>query len=655
MHSSLWLHVLLLALVSPATLLAQFQQPTDEELKMTADPKAPGAAAVYLYREEITNDLAHELTFYVRIKVLSEKGKELATVRIPYFPDAGKVTDIQAHTIHSDGTVIPYVTKPDDLVDFKTRNFQENSVVFNLPSVEVGSILEYRLRYARDTFAANPAAPTWWIQQPYFVHKAHYAFSPLVFGSRQNLIYASRIDSDAQVVRNKRGDFILDITDVPPLPSEEWMPPLNTIKWRVEFYYTQFNSGKEFWETTGKRWADWIQTYTSPTNSLKNIVSEIVAPGDTDEQKARKIYAAVQKLDNSSFNRKSDVERKKEHLKEAVNVEDTWKQQSGDMIDIARLYIALARAAGLQVWPMRVVDRSHNNFDAQYLSLRPLGYLLAVVVIDGKDVYLDPGDKMCPYGLLHWKYAGAGGIRFTGKKTIPDTTPETSYKDSTVQRVANLYIDENGGVKGDIHYVMTGQYALHWRQLALQFDQDEVKKRFAETLENSLPLGVQASFDHFLALDDYTVNLIAVVNVSGNIGTATGKRLFLPGSFFEYRAAHPFVAQDKRVTPIDVLFAKTRQDSITYHLPPSFTIENVPPPVDVAWPGRATLKISFQATADSVQVSSTMATNFTVLDPGEYNDLRGFYQKVAAADQAQLVLTKSPVAPVPAPPAPKGN
>ena len=38
--------VLLLACVSPILLRAQFQQATDEELKMTADPKAPGAAAV---------------------------------------------------------------------------------------------------------------------------------------------------------------------------------------------------------------------------------------------------------------------------------------------------------------------------------------------------------------------------------------------------------------------------------------------------------------------------------------------------------------------------------------------------------------------------------------------------------------------------------
>jgi hypothetical protein len=68
------LFVLVFTFAVPAK--AQFQQPTDEELKMTADPKAPGAAAVYLYREEVTEDTDSTTTYYERIKVLTEKGSD---------------------------------------------------------------------------------------------------------------------------------------------------------------------------------------------------------------------------------------------------------------------------------------------------------------------------------------------------------------------------------------------------------------------------------------------------------------------------------------------------------------------------------------------------------------------------------------------------
>ena len=169
--------VLLCAVVSPVLVCAQFQPPTDEELKMTADPKAPGAAAVYLDYEEIANDPLHYQSTYARIKVLTEKGKTLATVELPYFlKGSTKITDIKGRTIQPDGTIVPLTVKPEDLVVVKSGDYQVERKVFTLPSVEVGSILEYRydLEYDDNTFSS----PTWDIQQPYFVHKAHYSFTP---------------------------------------------------------------------------------------------------------------------------------------------------------------------------------------------------------------------------------------------------------------------------------------------------------------------------------------------------------------------------------------------------------------------------------------------------------------------------------------------
>ena len=66
-----------LCLVSPILVRAQFQEPTKDELTMTADPKAPGAAAVYFYREETVDDSLHFHSYYSRLKVLTEKATKL--------------------------------------------------------------------------------------------------------------------------------------------------------------------------------------------------------------------------------------------------------------------------------------------------------------------------------------------------------------------------------------------------------------------------------------------------------------------------------------------------------------------------------------------------------------------------------------------------
>jgi hypothetical protein len=251
---------------------------------------------------------------------------------------------------------------------------------------------------------------------------------------------------------------------------------------------------------------------------------------------------------------------------------------------------------------------------------------------------------MCPYGLLHWKHALASGFLLSDKKAVIASSPALAYTSSTITHSAFLDIDPAGGVSGTVTIVMNGQEALYWRQLALENDEEEVKKQFNEWMSDYLPEGVQGDFGHFLALQDDSVNLVANVTVSGNLGAVTGKHLFLPGLFFESRAKHPFVALDKRIIPIDVHYPRLEQDQVTYNLPPGFSVDNTPPAANAAWPGHALLKNVFTAKEGKVDVQRALAYNFTLLDPKDYSLLHDFFQKVAAADQQQLVLTRAPAA-----------
>ncbi|MEO6817039.1 MAG: hypothetical protein ABI177_10075 [Edaphobacter sp.] len=68
----------LLILSSPLARAEKWMTPTPEELSMTSQPEVPGAAAVYLYREQITEDSLHSMHVYERLKVLTEGGKKYA-------------------------------------------------------------------------------------------------------------------------------------------------------------------------------------------------------------------------------------------------------------------------------------------------------------------------------------------------------------------------------------------------------------------------------------------------------------------------------------------------------------------------------------------------------------------------------------------------
>src|SRR5579863_449783 len=86
MRSAIASRFLLLPAMVALSLLAraQFSPVSKDELSMTSDPKAPGAAAVYLYREEVDDDPHAFRTVYARIKVLTEEGKSAAVVHIDF-------------------------------------------------------------------------------------------------------------------------------------------------------------------------------------------------------------------------------------------------------------------------------------------------------------------------------------------------------------------------------------------------------------------------------------------------------------------------------------------------------------------------------------------------------------------------------------------
>jgi hypothetical protein len=653
--------LLLLAIASPALLRAQFQEPTQDELKMTADPKAPGAAAVYLNIEQTTDDQLHFMSHHARIKVLTEKGKEAATVDVPYPRGNFKVTDIKARTIHSDGSVVPLNGKPENLLIVKTGEHQFGAKVFNLPSVEVGSILEYSYQIHYDD--SHVSSPKWELQNRWFVHKAHYAFKPLAMYTESSLrlggatdfaldkngkaatflLWNTILPTGAAIKTDNFGHYLLDVTDVPPIPDEEWMPPIKSVLYHVYFYYKDANDSAGFWQAEAKLWSKETDHFAEPSRPIRDAVSGLIASTDTELEKARKLYKAVQALDNTDFTRKKDVAELKElRLKVAKRAEDTWAQKSGSGNDLALLYIAMLRAAGLNVFAMKVVDRDDNVFDPSFLDSDQLDDIVAILSIAGKEIVLDPGQKMCPFQTVHWKHEGATGIRQGPGGNAAASSPPDTYTANTLQRIGDLTVDAHGAVTGTFHFVMAGQQALRWRQTALSNDEDEVKKQFDHWLKSMVPEGVDAQVDGFTGLDNPDMSLVASVSAKGNIGTATSKRLLLPGYFFETSGAHPFVDQATRIEPVDMQYGEVVTDQVVYHLPAGFTVEGAPQDARIPWTGYAVLVDKSRTDPGQITIARLFSRAFTLVKPEQYQDLRAFYRKVAAADQQQVVLAASP-------------
>jgi nitrogen regulatory protein PII-like uncharacterized protein len=342
-------------------------------------------------------------------------------------------------------------------------------------------------------------------------------------------------------------------------------------------------------------------------------------------------------LENTSFTREHTAEENKALGLKVKTADDIWEQKRGNNDELTRLFIAMVRAAGMKSYDMIVTNRDRDLFVRSYLDWSQLDDELAIVPVNGKDMFFDPGQRYCEFGKLHWKHTMTEGVRQTDNGTEIATTPSFGYKDDQITRFADLSIDSEGKVTGVIRINYTGSDALYWRQFALRNDEQETKKAFEDNLQRRMPQGIIVKTNHFIGLTDYNSVLMALVDVSGNMGTATGKRIFLPGTFFEANAK-PLFAHEKRESPVDLHYPYMAQDQVKLTLPAGMVIESTPKDTEIPLPKFADFVAKYRSSPTTYSYGRLFVLANVFYQAKEYPDLKGFYAKVNAQDQQQIVL-----------------
>jgi hypothetical protein len=657
LRSSLFL--LPFAFAAPLLHADQWTAPTKEELSMTSQPEVPGAAAVYLYKEEITDDSLHMWKVYVRLKVLTEKGKENANVELGYGSnhEGGGYTvgDIAGRTIHPDGTIIPFTGKPYEKLIEKTQEYKQMAKVFTLPDVEVGSIVEYRYDLRWDDNYYIP--PRWYIQSNLFMRKGHYVWRPT---NKQLTI------SDGKHERNSKGlawfpvlpegqsvkmtqlpgsslaegqrIFELNVHDILPMPEEEYMPPIQAFSYRVLFYYAYYNTFDEFWKSEGKDWAKQSDKFIGPGPKVGAAVAGLVTPSDSQDQKLRKIYAAVMQLENTDFTREREhAEDKAQGLKEVHNTDDILERKRGSGDQLTELFVAMARAAGMKAYVMYVTNRDRSVFVERYPNLGQLDDYVAIVSVDGKEQFFDPGSRYCPYGHLSWKHSQAGGIRQIDNGTTIGNTPGESYKWSRVERIGDLSMDEHGEITGIVKMTYSGAQALHWRQRALAGDDASLRRELRTNVERMLPGGLKLEVTSIETLEDYEQPLVVKYSVKGPIGSSTGKRLVVANDIFTSNEK-PTFPHEKREVAVDFHYPYWTQDAVRIMLPASIKVESSPASDKIMFQSFAGYSLTSTTNANSITMRREFVLGEVLFFQKEYADLRTFYNKFETKDQESIVL-----------------
>jgi hypothetical protein len=614
-----------------------FQPPSPEELKMTSEPKAPGAPAIILFREVDRDDnesSTHE-DEYVRIKILNEEGRKYADVEIPYWKGQLKITKFHARTIKPDGTIVNFDGKPFDKTIVKARGVKILAKTFTMPEVAVGSIVEYSYR---NEFGSDYVFDSHWIvSDELFTKSAKFSLRPAA--SFRLVTRWNQLPPGVQPLETKKG-IQLEVSNIPAFQAEDFMPPENEMKARVDFTYSRSTETDpdKFWKQFGKDYESYLESYINKPKVMEQAVGQIVSASDSTEVKIERIYSRVQQMRNISFaEEKTAQEENRDNDKWPKNVEELWKLQHGTSVQLNWLFLALARAAGVEAFDVWVPDRSRYFFNPKLMDGSRLRTDVVLVKVKGQDLYLDPGSPFISFGMLPWNETAVSGYKVDkdGGSWVKTTLPKSSQ--SLIERKAMLTLTDTGDLEGKLTVTFTGLECSR-RRAEQRFADDTARKK---ALEDEVKEWISGSSEVELTTQPNWKNssdsMVALfsLKVTG-WASAAGRRSFLPVGLFCAAEKHLFEHTD-RLHPVYFQFPFERVDDITIELPSDWQIGNVPPP-QKSDRGLAVYTSETTKEKGALKFHRTLSLDALFLDVKNYPALRHFFQEVRTLDEQQVLL-----------------
>jgi hypothetical protein len=505
----------------------------------------------------------------------------------------------------------------------------------------VGSIVEYHYNY---DFTDHYIFDSHWIlSEELFTRRAKFSLKPY---SRDDWVVEwltpAGLPPGTTPAKQDPDHVIRMVTEnIPAFQIEDYMPPEDELKLRVDFIYNESTpemNPDKFWASFGKKQNGSIESFIDKRKAMEQAVAQIVSPGDSPEVKLRKIYARTQQLRNLSYEEsKTEQEDKREKIKPAANVEEVWKRGYGHGTSITWLFLALARAAGIEAYPCLVSSRSQYFFMKQRLNSSELNTNVVLVKLNGKDLYLDPGAASTPYGLLPWQETGVAGLKLDkdGGKWIETAMPASDA--SQVLHEANLKLTEEGGLEGTLKVTYTGLRALTQRNERRNQDAASRKTYLEDLVKESVPTGIEVELTNQPDWVSSENALIAEFNlkVPGWVSGA-GHRALFPAGLFGGSEKHLF-EHSERVQPVYFSYPYKKIDRIKVELPLGWKTTTLLKPFDQDLKA-AEYKLTTEEKDGTLNIQREIRSDLIMVPQKSYPALRSFFQIVRTQDEQQIVL-----------------
>ena len=575
---------------------------------------------------------------HVRIKILSDKGKDQADIHIPYisWKNEEGIKDISAQVYNLDPSGNVVATKLEKKQIFEKQiNKKLAEKVFTFPDVKPGSIIEYKYKHT------NIGMIYWYFQRSIPVRYSEFTFDypnevEISFAPKCYLPYEQKTDNS-----NSRTVRFFSMQDVPALRDEPYILNDQDYLQKIESKtIARYTDGRM--QSIIVTWPQVIRYLMGDEDFGAQIKKEIPRTTDLDAQ--------LKNISNLYFKMKTIYEYVRKNMEwngypgiwASQGVKAAWKDKKGTSAEINLILINLLKDAGLNAKPILVSTHDNglvNTADAgteRNPGFNQFNKVLAWVTIDKNFYVLDGTDKECPVNLIPPDVVATEGLVISKIETF-EWGWESLWQDKLQYKNIVLLqgnIDKDGKLSGEAS-VNSYDYARLSRIPTAR----KGKKEFTEKYFSSNNPDITIDSIRLENLDADSLPLVQKVYFNQQL-SSSGEYQYFSVNLFTGLEKNLFVA-DARIS--DVFFGMLQNHSLigSFVIPANYQFEELPKNIKMIMPDTSIIitRIS-QAEDNRLNLRMTLEFKKPFYTATEYDGFKEFYKKLFDLLNEQFVIRK---------------
>ncbi len=382
----------------------------------------------------------------------------------------------------------------------------------------------------------------------------------------------------------------------------------------------------------------------SPTSDIKRATESLaLGTGSLDEKLAALVRFCRAKVKRLDIDTATDADRKGFVPNRSPTA--ALSAGRGTWLDTVGLFVAMARAAGLDARLAVLPSRNDVTFDRSLMIGQFLWYRVAAVRDGDRWRFVDLTSDHAPGGHLLWAQEAVPAVIGDKDTLVWASTPPSPPEWSLSSRSATLRLSEDGTLEGDVTASYGGHTAVVFKEQDDHLAPAERETEVKDAVTSRLP-GAEVTEVGIDNVADPEKPYIRRYHLKiPGYAQRTGSRLFVQPAVFQKGVPPVFVAAERQ-QPIFFEYAQKEIDRVRIELPEGYELESptTPEPVEAAPFGGHSMKLSATADGRAVEMTREFFTGgggHLRYPVQSYAALKQFFDGVAKADAHTLTLRKA--------------